>query len=326
MISTFIGAMSQFVLSNEPKAPKYGSVLSAVSGTLLLSYSIEPPTLPTWTGAKYSATKKDEDESDKTFATNHNFLTKEVTHAKKLSYPSDETGLLKHLYLVIKHKHKSEDTPFKHVEFLPSQHITPYVMYFQPYDVSPSSIGLTICAGLKIEHADISGVIVNIEQPESSLDDNNAQILQSAIRCSLITRVNHSSVSTDNRVSVAQREPLDRTNQGVMIAFRSFAKSVLPVFDNDSVEPDDQTDPATFGITRESHHYSMDQGFNVKAGNNGKVSLHPHSIYLWSSFRYVHKKKNPAPSDISMFSTLRHFYGNNVTLSRSKNPALMIPH
>jgi hypothetical protein len=72
---------------------------STLSGSLLLSHSIEPKTLPTWTKAKYVS---------------------------------------------------NDD---------------------------PSSLGLTIAAGLKIELAEIAAFSVPTEHPESSLQDNNSQYL-----------------------------------------------------------------------------------------------------------------------------------------------------
>ncbi|AAT06080.1 capsid protein [Pleurotus ostreatus virus 1] len=326
LATTVLTAPSTFVNANDPKSPKLGSVLASLSGTLLLNYAIEPPTLPTWTAATYNQDDNPSDISDKTFATEHNFLVDESTHDKTLSYPDDDTGLNAAWYAIAKVKHTKARTPFKHVIFNVKDHLTPYVLYFQPYDVSPSSLDLTIAAGIKIEHGDISGFAINIEQPDSSLDDNNAQILQAAIRLSKVIRVNAQTSAGDNRVSIAVREPLDRTKQGVMYIFRSLLKSVFPVLDNEDVKSTDTVLPTNVGLTIERGHYSFDQGFNVKAGSNGDIKTSDDSIYLWSSYRYVHKKKNPAPADISMLASLRPFYGNNVTLSRSKNPTLLIPH
>jgi len=327
IMTTLLTAMSAFTNANDPKAPKLGSVLASLSGTLLLSYSIEPPTLPTWTAATYEQSADPADVNDATFAREHNFLADEQTHTDDAEYPDDDTNGNMNLYHVHKNSaHQKAQTPFKHLLFNVRYHLTPYVMYFQPYDVSPSSLGLTIAAGIKIEHGDLSGFAINIEQPESSLDDNNAQILQSAIRMNKILRVNFDATAGNNRVSMPTREPLDRTKQGIMTIFRSIAKAVFPYLDTSAVQYSPGSLPRNFGQTEELHHYNLHQGFNVKAGYDGKFTVPDHSVYLWSSYRYVHKKRNPAPSDISMLATLRTFYGSNVTLSRSKNPVLMIPH
>jgi len=327
IMTTVLTAMSTFVSSNDSKAPKLGSVLASLSGTLLLSYSIEPPTLPTWTAATYSQSDDPADVSDKTFATEHNFLVDEKSLSDTGPYPTDDTNLDGHWYHILKSiKHTKARTPFKHVLFNVKDHLTPYVLYFQPYDVSPSSLGLTIAAGLKIEHGELAGFAVNIEQPDSSLDDNNSQILQSAIRLDKIIRVNATTAAGNNFVSISVREPLDRTKQGVMTIFRSIAKAVFPSLDTENVEFTFGSRPQDFGQTEENGHYSFTKGFNIKAGINGNITIPKHGIYLWSSYRYVHKKKNPSPSDISMIASLRTFYGSNITLSRSKNPSLLIPH
>jgi hypothetical protein len=57
--STLYDALSTFVLSDEPNSPKLGSIVSALSGTLLTSHTNEPPTHPTWTGVKTKDGKKD---------------------------------------------------------------------------------------------------------------------------------------------------------------------------------------------------------------------------------------------------------------------------
>jgi hypothetical protein len=326
LMTHVLDALSQFTVANEPRAPKLGSVLASVSGTLLLSYSIEPPTLPTWTGATYSQDSSPGDVNDVTFAADHHFLVDEQTHSQSLPFPASTQDLLTKWLHNMKKKHNKDRTPFKHLLFDASKHLTPYVLYFQPYDVSPSSIGLTIAAGLKIEHGDIAAFGINIEQPESSLDDNNSQILNSAIRLDKIARVNLNAVAENNRTAVLIRDPLDRTKQGVMIAFRSMFKVIFPTLDNEAVNASASTTPNDIGLTSEEGHYNFDLAFNVKAGTQGQITTTAHSIYLWSSYRYVHKKKNPAPSDISMLATLRPFYGVNVTLSRSKNPVLIVPH
>ncbi|AFW17811.1 capsid protein [Heterobasidion partitivirus 8] len=328
VMTTLLTAMSTFILANDPKAPKLGSVLATLSGTLLLSYSIEPPTLPTWTAATYTQETDPADVNDATFAREHNFLADEPVYTNDGEYPDDTTNGNMQLYHFAHGApaHTAARTPYKHIVFNARYHLTPYVMYFQPYDVSPSSLGLTIAAGIKIEHGDIAGFAVNIEQPESSLDDNNAQILQSAIRLNKIIRVNANTTAGNNASRVVQRDHLDRTKQGIMTIFRSIAKSVFPYLDGSAIHYTPATLPRNLGLTEEAGHYSLQQGFNVKAGTEGKFTAPDHSIYLWSSYRYVHKKKNPAPADISMLATLRTFYGSNVTLSRSKNPVLMIPH
>jgi hypothetical protein len=130
----------------------------------------------------------------------------------------------------------------------------------------------------------------------------------------------------DNLVTIQVRDPLDRSSQGIMAIFRSIAKNIFPYLDNENVADDDTAVPTDIGLTTETTHYSFNRGFNVKAGSSARPTKVKHDIYLWSSYRYVFKHKNASPDDIAMFATMRTFYGTNVTLSRSKNPSLLIPH
>jgi hypothetical protein len=326
LANTLYTAMSTFVLSDEPNAPQLGSVLSTLSGSLLLSHSIEPKTLPTWTKAKYVSNDDPSPVSDQTFATDHRLYTTEPVYTKTTTFPSDPKSITGLYYLITKKKHIPTDTPTEYLTFKGTQSVTPYVLYFQPYDVSPSSLGLTIAAGLKIELAEIAAFSVPTEHPESSLQDNNSQYLQSAIRANLIAPVNALPSAADNAALTLVRSGLDSTIQGITASFISACKSVLPFFDNEGNNLGDDTDLSKYGLTPESHHTSPFAGFNVKAGTNGNLLQQNKSIHLWSSYRVVHTKRNPTANDISFIASFRPIYGTNVTLSRSKNPSLIIPH
>lgn len=325
LANTLYNAMSVFVKSDSPSAPQLGSILATLSGTLLLSCSIEPPTLPTWTGAVCKQNETPTDVDDKTFATSHKLFLTEQTENGTLTWLTNTEGLVPQLYNLIKYKHNKKETPYNYLSFDGKTCVIPSVLYFQPYDVSPSSLGLTIAAGLKIELAEIDGFMVPTEHPESSLDDNNSQYLQSAVRANKILALLSDEAAGTTPVQVLARRDLDRTQQGVMHAIISMAKSVFPQFDNDailatSVNPDDNSQ------TTEPHHYHGNAAYNVKAGINGVYSMKNTKLWAWSSYRVVHKKKNPLPDDISFILSLRPIYGTNVTLSRSKHPTLLIPH
>lgn len=324
MATTLYTALSAFVHADSPKAPQLGSVIATLSGTLILSCSIHPPTLPTWTGAIVKSESTPSLEDDKTFATNHKLFQDEPTSTGTATWLDSTTGLVSQLYGLIKHKHKKAETPYKHATFDPKLHVTPTVLYFQPYDVSPSSLGLTIAAGLTIELAEIDGFMVPTEHPESSLDDNNSQLLQSAIRSDKIFPICSDATAGTTPTYIIPRRDLDRTSQGLTFSLISMAKAVFPQFDNENINSLTIT-PEENGLTREEHHYNASLAFNVKSGTNGSVTM-TNKLWAWSSYRVVHKKKNPEPKDISMLLSLRPIYGTNVTLSSSKHPSLLIPH
>nr|QLC36782.1 capsid protein [Sarcosphaera coronaria partitivirus] len=324
--NTLITAISTFVHSDAPSSPQLGSILATTSGTLLLSCSIEPPTLPTWTGVPHTSDTSPTEITDKTFATEHNLFKDEQPQTGVLSWLDSTTGLYAGIYGLLKHKHTKADTPYKNITFTGKTQVIPSVLYAQPYDVSPSSLGLTIAAGIKIELAEISGFMVPTEHPESSLDDNNSQFLQSAIRAHHIFPILSSAALDQSGLSVLPRDDLDRTNQGFMFALMSMAKNVFPQLDNENIIDEFAHDPNQTGQKVEEHHYNAMSARNVKAGINGKLSVTKPHIWAWSSYRFVHKKKNPEPKDISFITSLRPIYGTSMTLSRSKHPSLLIPH
>jgi len=323
VISNTVGALSAFFASHEPKSPKLGNVLASLSGSLLFSHSIEPPTLPTWTGIKLFA-QTGTDRSDKEFAADHKFMVDKKTFKGSLKWPTDTTDLTLDRYALEKKDHDKSKIPNPRVTFDPSTHVTPYVLYFQPYDVNASSLSLTILAGLKIELAEIDGFTVPVEHPESSLDDNNSQYLQSAVRLSQIKAINASSAYTNENLRVLARRRLDRTNQAIAAAFRSMARNVFPVLANKNISESTTT---MVGMKKEDNHDQASTSFTFTAGENGLPDIHSDfKIYAWSSYRVVHKYKKPDAGDVSMVLSFRPIYGQNVTLSRSKNPALIVPH
>nr|QBP78744.1 CP [Fusarium poae virus 1] len=326
LANTLYTAMSTFIESDEPNSPQLGSVLSTLSGSLLLTHSIEPITLPTWTKATFVSDNDPTIVSDAKFVSDHNLYSESPVYNKTTTFPNDAKTITSLYYLVTKKKHAKSDSPVSYVTFKGKESVTPYVLYFQPYDVSPSSLGLTIAAGLKIELAEISGFTVPVEHPESSLQDNNSQYLQSAIRANLIAPVNARPTSAENRTLTIARTGIDSTLQGITASFISTCKAVLPFFDNEGNNLGDDTDLSKYGLSPEIHHASPFAGFNVKAGTNGHLLQTEKSLHLWSSYRVVHVKKEPTAKDISFIASFRPIYGTNVTLSRSKHPTPIIPH
>jgi hypothetical protein len=327
LTNTLIDALSSFILTDNASSPQLGSVLASLSGTLLLSHSIEPPTLPTWTAAKYTQNASPASVTDKKFCEDHKFLTEPTVGTDDAPYPADDTGMDTGLYHVQSGAIFDPATrPVKHVLFNGKLTVAPDVLYFQPYDVSPSSLGLTIAAGIKIELGEISGFMVPTEQPEASLDDNNGFTRISSIALSTIKPMFNDPTAANNAFRVIAREPIDNTSQPIMLALRTIAKSVFPRMAEHLLPAALLRSPAEAGQTDETNHYNMWTGFNVKAGTEGKIATKGQNFYLWSSYRIVKKYKAPEAKDILMVASFRPIYGTNVTLSRSKNPSLLIPN
>ncbi|UBZ25877.1 coat protein [Fusarium mangiferae partitivirus 1] len=319
------GALSAFFHSQTQASPLLGNILSSISGTLLFSHSIEPTTMPTWTGKPYVQDSSPDDKSDLAHAAEHKFMIQPPRFTEKITFPVDSKDLVTNKYLIDNKTFDYKTDPIQVKLYDPRINNNPYVLYFQPYDVSPSSLGYTIACGLKIEHAEFTGIHIPIETPEDSLDDNNSQYLQSAVRLPKIRKI--FAQSDPLPVAIMSRSILDRTSQAIAFSLRAMYKNVLPFFGNQNVSPDVKNGPKSIpGFTAEENHSNPANAATYYAGTDGTLGLPDLSIHLWSSYRVVHKHKKPMEKDISMLASLRHIYGLNVTLSRSKNPVLVIPH
>jgi hypothetical protein len=324
---TVTRALSNFTKVTDSKAPTLGSVLASLSGSNLLNHSLEPPTIPTWSGIKIDKIDKaiieKDPVSDTTWAKDHiHFMVTAKKYTSSHKWLTDATNLIAKLYLLKDATTDPANTPAPVELFDLKRNVTPYVLYFQPYDVSPSALTLTVTLGIKIELAEIAGFTVPTENPAGSLDDNNSMYEQSAIRMDLIKAVSHLSAATSDHVRILERELPDRTEQPIGLAIRTMCKNVFPYFNTKNVSSDLNSLP----IDTEDNHDNPATAITYRAGTNGYPTLGKFAIYGWSSYRIVQKYKNPQPADISMILSFRPCYGLNVTLSRSKNPALLIPH
>lgn len=318
-------ALSAFFSTQGKANAKLGNILSSISGILLFNHSIEPPTLPTWSGKPYVQDTSPDPYTDLDYVKDHKFMAPAERFTDTIPKPENPQNIVTNRYLIEDKRFDPSKDPISYVSFDLRSNIIPYVLYFQPYDVSPSSLGYTIACGLKIEHGELTGITIPIEHPEDSLDDNNSQYLQSAIRLNQIRKI---FADTDPRPTrIMQRSVLDRTTQAIAISFRTLAQNVLPFFARINVSKLVQTgDRSIPGMTAETNHSNPNTATTIACGSDGNIGLPDHSVYLWSSYRVVHKHKKPSEKDISMLASLRPLYGLNVTLSRSKNPILMIPH
>jgi hypothetical protein len=325
-ISNFMGSLSVFFETQSTAFHSLGTILATVSGSLLFSHSIEPVTLPTWTGIKPSNNDGTE-ETHKDFAKAHNFLIDHKPSTGTLAYPSDVSEVFLVLYRLLKQKFSLKDAPNPRVIFTPSVHVSPYILYFQPYDVNASSLALTIIAGLKIETAEFDGFTLPSEHPEDSLDDNNSQYLQSAIRLDTIHTVLAHADPTTNHITLLARRHVDRDSQAIGVAIRDMSRNVIPRFANEAINDTEIENRPNAGFVQEDGHDDPRTAYTYTAAVSGKLNFGQKSkVYLWSSYRVIHKARKPELKDISMVASFRPVYGTNVTLSRSKNPALIIPH
>jgi hypothetical protein len=324
----FVNAMSRFVESEDSRTFPLGSLLQKISGNVILNHSIEPPTLPTWTAKSVSTDRKtgkapSHEADNKTFATTHSFLVPPTLGSESRKFPADSKGIETPLYLVDNESYNSDEPPITFDTFDPLENVIPYVRYFQPYDVSPQSLGYTVALGIKIESGSIDGITIPLPDSSESLDESNTQFLQGSIRLNKIQETN----TFTSECNVVERQPAsadDPFAQAIGISFRNAGKVVIPRFATD--QQDSKVIQEIPGTSFESNHASLNFCATATASASSDIPNIPDSFaYLWSSYRFVHKHRLRSTQDISMFSTFRHSYGLNVTLSRSKNPVVLLP-
>jgi hypothetical protein len=330
LMQDFVNATSRFLTSEDSRSSVLGQLLPTASGITILSHSIEPVTVPTWSQLKVNINTKTgsaptTEQDLKTFASKHQFLVPFTPTFMKLKYPSDTKEIEPALYLVQKTPYDKSDEPLTYVKFDVKTHSAPYVFYFQPYDVAPSSLAYTVALGIKIELAEIDGFMIPTPNHRDDLSFNNSQYLQAAVPLIKVSRINAINGTNGPRAThVRERDFVEpSTAQKIAIAFRDMARNVLPRFANDRFW-DPQTGTSPFEEESQANSFMLNCTFAAGTAP-GLDSIVDHFVYGWSSYRVVHKYKNPGQSDISMILSFRPIYGSNVTLSRSKNPSVLIP-
>jgi hypothetical protein len=321
VVSDFIRSASRFTKAETSNSIVLGQLLQSITGITILTHSVEPPTLPTWTHLEISADAIPTHEATHiNFASHTRFLSRPTALTGTITYPPDLGTTPQTLLLMTDVDADPNNYPVEFLTFDGKIHISPQVLYFQPYDVSPSALAHTITLGLKIESSEIDGITVPTEHPTQSLSDNNSMLLQSAIRLDKIARTN----MTADPTIIRSRTLLDASNQPLGLAISNMSINVLPSFVKTQVPT---VFPSTLpGFTSVAQHTDPKFAFNYSASKvNNPGTLPDQFIHLWSSYRYVSRLKRPTATEKFMFSSFRPIYGTNVTLSRSRNPNLIIP-
>lgn len=320
-ITDFINAGSRFIRSETPSALVLGQVLQTISGITILNHFIAPATLPTWTDKSITATTTPTREANPTeFARTNQFLVAPRSPTGKIAFPPDLGTTPPILLLMTDVDHNPDHYPIVFELFRASRNITPYVQYFQPYDVSPSSLAYTISLGIQIEQSHVDGFTIPTVNPYSSLVDNNSQIKQSAIQLTKLHPANMCATATISRLRI----DLTSDTQATGIAIQNMSINSLPTFNRTAV-PDPFPDPLP-GFHRQANHTDPNYGFTYAAFRQKHPTTLPDDyIYAWSSYRFVEKVKSPSDTDRFFILSFRTIYGTNVTTSRSRHPTLMIP-
>ena len=315
-------ACSRFISSANIGSKQLGQISQLTQGITVLNYAIHSPTLPTWVDKDCEIEEyPDRAATHQQFATHTEFLVSPAPGDVQIDVPEFPEDFPGQLVLMRDVNYVEEQDPITFVTFDPTQHVNPFVNYFQPYDVSPSSLSYTIFLGILTETGSVDGFTVPHENPTQALIDSNSQIKQSAIR---FDKLQHVGVFSPYPTTVRARSILTHDSQSVGVAFADMSMNMLPNFARTNLPA--ALPNALYGFTAVSNHVRPEHAYTYAAfKHDNPRSLPNNSIYGWSSYRLVEKVKTPRPTDKYMLLSLRPIYGTNVTLSRSRHPTLIIP-
>ncbi|KAF0690353.1 Uncharacterized protein FWK35_00035662, partial [Aphis craccivora] len=220
------------------------------------------------------------------------------------------------LYLVGKDPYNSADPPFEHEIFDKHRHVYPDVLWFQPYAKNPSAINFSLTLGLLIESGDIDAVVIPIPNIWISLTENNSMYLQGSIPIEYINKFSPSH-EENNRLRLCTRVLNADEDQPIGLAFRDCSTVMVPRFGTDAVRSNINQ---LYGVNIAENCNDPQTDFTYTAWRaSDPVNLPNGYTHLWSSYRYV-TNSNTKNRKVRFYYTLRQFYGENVTLSRTRNP------
>lgn len=310
-------------LHTESSAPrKLGQILENSSGITIMYHSLWSATLPTCHSlSPPTVTSPLETDSltDAAYSKYVKFMSPAPTFKSKLNPPSSDIDA--NFYLVSKDPFDLLNPPFKYESFDRHRHITPDVLWFQPYSKNPSALNYALTLGLLIESGDLDGVTIPLPNIDMSLTENNSMYLQGTLPLVKILKFNPNSTETD-RFRLCTRATHSDENQPIGIAFRDCSTVLVPRFGNEHVRSNMHR---IYGATIHENCNDNEINFTFTASTYPEAPPIPDfSVHLWSSYRYV-AKSNMKRKLVYLYFTLRQFYGENVTLSRTRNPILLLP-
>ncbi|KAK9892660.1 hypothetical protein WA026_021513 [Henosepilachna vigintioctopunctata] len=224
-------------------------------------------------------------------------------------------------YLVSKDPYNPDIAPFPYETFDRNTHLTPDVLWFQPYSKNPSALNYALTLGLLIETGDLDGVTIPIANIAMSLTENNSMYMQGTLPLTHTLKYIPSN-EEHNRFRLMSREVHSDLDQPVGLSLRDCSTVMVPRFASERVRSNMN---CLYGVTIHENCNDNEANFTNTASTHPSPPPIPiRSVHLWSSYRYVSKSNTPRRK-IYQYSTLRQFYSENVTISRTRNPVFLLP-
>jgi hypothetical protein len=317
-----------------------GTLYDSLQGLDIWRHGYSSFSLMTWhnlTIGTPSSTKAIKVQNHKERAATLKFLQPiKPTNTKTLKYPDDASTIDTLLYLV-KKVTKTENFPDPDTDFRlfsPRFDVSPRVRILDPYDLNVSTLSSVVYTGLIIETLEVDGSIVLQPDVDSTLDECNSQVLQSAVPLSTVRRATDLGLSADSSaVNAVQRVQHLHTSQKASISLYDAGEHRLGVFDT-KVDEDIPTTLPAFRIREHTSWFS--RMYNVisfkttspEAQSEDTSPRVPHgTLVVWSPYRYVSQTwtKSSQASSTYMILNFRTVYGMNVPLTEIAHPSDLIP-
>lgn len=238
ILSAFLLDVGRFHSEELKVSPSLGTILKDGTGVTILTHSIETLPIPTW--HKLPSCKVPTKEESVEFT-----ILNDSSYAKKVKYLEPAPGFTANLPYTDENIESDlllvEDIPFDknlnplmYQSFDARKHVSPNVLWFQPYDKSSQSIQLSIVLGYKIINEEIDGITIPLPNIELDLTCNNSQYLQGTILISNIAPI-HLPTSPLGGLAVYTRERSTMQTQSIGHVYRDMSIMNLPILCNENV-------------------------------------------------------------------------------------------
>ncbi|KAG5871096.1 hypothetical protein JTB14_035793 [Gonioctena quinquepunctata] len=314
--------VSSFLKEEAHATKKLGQVLENASGIVILYHSVWSTTMPTWhhlPPPTVSSPQETNEITDSAYSKQIKFLSPAPTFKGTLDPPTDDIDSV--FYLVSKDAYDPTYPPFAYENFDKQRHVYPDVLWFQPYSKSPSALNYALTLGLIKEFGDLDGVTIPLPNIRMSLTENNSMYMQGTIPLPCIKKYTPSSDDT-NRLSLCTRAIHDDESQPTGFGLRDCSTVTVPKFGIEHVRSN-MSQLYSVKVKPNCNDNEVDFTFTSSQFPNAPP-VPKGSIHLWSSYRFV-RRSNSTRKQTYLYFTLRQFYGENVTLSRTRNPVLLLP-
>jgi len=153
------------------------------------------------------------------------------------------------------------------------------------------------------------------------LTENNSMYLQGTLPIEHVLKFSPNS-EPNNRFRLCSRELNADEDQPIGMSFRDSSTVMVPRFGIEHIRANINQ---LHGVHIQNNCNDPEIDFTYTAWRASERPNVPLAYaHLWSSYRYV-SQANSRNCRVHLYYTLRQYYGESVTLSRTRNPVLLLP-